>query len=63
MEAEYVTACEESKEAVWLRKFLKYLKVVPNVDEPMTLYCDNSGAVANSKEPRCHCCRTKKDND
>ena len=54
MEAEYVAACEASKEAVWLRKFLKYLEVVPNVDEPMTLYCDNSGAVANSKEPRSH---------
>ena len=38
MEAEYVAACEASKEAVRLRKFLKYLEVVPNVDEPMTLY-------------------------
>ena len=47
MEAEYVAAFEASKEAVWLRKFLKYLEVVPNVDEPMTLYCDNSGAVVN----------------
>ena len=54
METEYVAACEASKEAVWLRKFLKYLEVVPNVDEPMTLYCDNSEAVANSKEPRSH---------
>ena len=54
MEAEYVAACEASKEAVWLRKFLKYLEVVPSDNEPMTLYCDNSGAVANSKEPRSH---------
>ena len=49
-------ACEASKEAAWLRKFLKYLEFVPNVDEPMTLYCDNSGVVANSKEPRSHKC-------
>ena len=49
-----MAAYEASKEAVWLRKFLKYLEVVPNVDEPMTLYCDKSGAVANSKEPRSH---------
>ena len=28
------------------------MEVVPKVDEPMTLYCDNSGAVANSKEPQ-----------
>ena len=30
---------------------MTYLKVVPNTDKPLTLYCDNSGAVANSKEP------------
>ena len=30
------------------------LEVVPNLDKPITLYCDNSGAVANSKEPRSH---------
>ena len=54
IEAEYVVACEEAKEAVCLRKFLSDLEVVPNLDKPMTLYCDNSGVVANSKEPRSH---------
>ncbi|KAA0058244.1 gag/pol protein [Cucumis melo var. makuwa] len=54
MEAEYVAACEAAKEAVWLRKFLRDLEVVPNMYLPITLYCDNSGAVANSKEPRSH---------
>ena len=54
MEAEYVAACEAAKEAVWLRKFLHDLEVVPNMNLPITLYCDNSGAVANSKEPRSH---------
>ena len=54
MEAEYVAACEVAKEAVWLRKFLIDLEVVPDAAQPMTLYCDNSGAVANSKEPRSH---------
>ena len=54
MEAEYVAACEAAKEAVWLRKFLIDLEVVPDAAQPMTLYCDNSGAVANSKEPRSH---------
>ena len=24
------------------------------MDKPLTLFCDNSGAVANSKEPRSH---------
>ncbi|KAA0034955.1 gag/pol protein [Cucumis melo var. makuwa] len=54
MEAEYVAACEAAKEAVWLRKFLHDLEVVLNMNLPMTLYCDNSGAIANSKEPRSH---------
>ena len=26
------------------------MEVIPNVDKPITLYCDNSGAVANSIE-------------
>src|SRR5215813_9394474 len=54
MEAEYVATCEATKEAVWLRKFLGDLEVFPDMDKPLTLYCDNSGVVANSKEPRSH---------
>ena len=51
-EAEYVAASEASKEAAWLRKFLKELGVVPDAVRPIVLFCDNSRAVANSKEPR-----------
>ncbi|XP_075104163.1 secreted RxLR effector protein 161-like [Nicotiana tabacum] len=54
MEAEYVAASEAAKEAIWLRNFLKELNVVPSVQAPIVLYCDNSGAVAISKEPRSH---------
>ena len=54
MEAEYIAACEAAKEAVWLRKFYTDLEVVPDMVKPLVLYCDNSGAVANSKEPRSH---------
>ena len=54
MEAKYIAACEAAKEAVWLKKFIIDLEVVPNMDKPIVLYCDNSGAVANSKEPRSH---------
>ena len=54
MEAEYVAVCEAAKEAVWLRKFLNDLKTVPNMELPITVYCDNSGAVVNSKEPCGH---------
>ena len=54
MEAEYVATCQAAKESVWLRKFLTDLEVVPNMHLPVTLYCDNNGAVVNSKESRSH---------
>ena len=52
MEVEYVVASKATKEAVWLRNFLLDLGVVPSMQLPITIYCDNSVAVANSKEPR-----------
>lgn len=39
---------------MWLRNILKDLAVVPAIEMPLTMFCDNSGAVANSKEPRSH---------
>ena len=33
---------------MWNRNFLLDLDVVPNLPKAITLYCDNSGAVANS---------------
>ena len=50
-EDEYAAASEAAKEVVWLRKFLQNLKVVPAATVPLKLFCDNSGAVAQSKEP------------
>ncbi|TYJ98103.1 gag/pol protein [Cucumis melo var. makuwa] len=54
MEAEYVATCEAAKEAIWLKKFLTYLEIFPNMHLSITLYCDNSGIAANSREPRSH---------
>ena len=54
MEAEYVAASEAAKEAVWLRNFLMDLDVIPGLPKIITIYCDNSGTVANSKEPWAH---------
>jgi len=54
IEAEYIAASEAAKEAVWIRKFVSELGVVPSVSRPMDLYCDNSGAIAQVKEPRSH---------
>ena len=30
------------------------MEVVPNMDNPVTLYCDNSNVVANAREPHSH---------
>ena len=54
MEAEYAAPCEATKEAVWLKKFLYDLGVMRMEQVPITLFCDNSGAVAQSKDPRNH---------
>ena len=53
-EAEYIAALEAAKEGVWIRKFLIELGVFPNASSPLGLYCDNSGAIAQAKEPRNH---------
>ena len=48
---EYIAANEAIKEAIWLRKFLSDLEVVPTTQNPIMLFCDNNGAVALCKEP------------
>ena len=54
MEAEYVAAYEAPKVAVRLKKFLSDLGVMRMEQVPITLFCDNSRAVAQSKDPRNH---------
>ena len=53
-ESEYIAASDAAKEAVWIRKFITELGVVPSIADPVTLYYDNSGAIAQVKEPRSH---------
>ena len=53
-EAEYIAASETVKEAIWIRNFISKLGVVPSASSPMDLYCDNSGAIEQAKEPRAH---------
>ena len=53
-EAEYIAACEAAKEGVWIRHFLDDLGIFPVSVKPLDLYCDNSGAIAQAKEPRNH---------
>ncbi|KAK8667592.1 hypothetical protein V6N13_007740 [Hibiscus sabdariffa] len=47
-------ASEAAKEAVWIKKFITELGVVPSISDALELYCDNNGAIAQAKEPRSH---------
>nr|GEZ01453.1 hypothetical protein [Tanacetum cinerariifolium] len=49
-EAEYIDAFDASKEAVWVRKFISGLGVIPTIKEPISMYCDNTGAIAITNE-------------
>nr|GEV80722.1 reverse transcriptase domain-containing protein [Tanacetum cinerariifolium] len=49
-EAEYIAAFDASKEAVWVKKFIYGLGVVPTIKEPISMYCDNTGAIAIANE-------------
>ncbi|GJY48644.1 retrotransposon protein, putative, ty1-copia subclass [Tanacetum coccineum] len=48
-DAEYIVAFDASKEAVWIRKFIFGLGVVPIIKEPISMYCDNTGDFAIRK--------------
>ncbi|KAJ9544763.1 hypothetical protein OSB04_024470 [Centaurea solstitialis] len=52
--AEYIPASDAAKEAVWLRNFIADLRVVVSISRLVDIYCDNSGAMAQAKEPREH---------
>ena len=54
IEVEYIAASEAAKEVVWIKKFITRLGVVPSISNPMDLFCDNNGAIAQAKEPRSH---------
>ncbi|GJS82680.1 retrotransposon protein, putative, ty1-copia subclass [Tanacetum coccineum] len=51
IEAEYIAAAEAAMEAIWIRKFIYGLGVVPSIDKPMDMYCDNTGAITIADEP------------
>nr|GFC79027.1 hypothetical protein [Tanacetum cinerariifolium] len=49
-DAEYIVAFDASKEAVWIRKFIYGLGIVPTIEEPISMYCDNIEAIAIAKD-------------
>ena len=54
MEVQYVVVSEVAKEVIWFQKFLLGIGLMPLVVPPLVLFCDNSGAMAQSKEQSNH---------
>ncbi|GJZ99598.1 retrotransposon protein, putative, ty1-copia subclass, partial [Tanacetum coccineum] len=50
VEAEYIATYDASKEAVWVRKFIYGLGVVPIIKKPIRMYCDNTRAITIANE-------------
>ncbi|KAL0446377.1 UNVERIFIED_CONTAM: Retrovirus-related Pol polyprotein from transposon RE1 [Sesamum latifolium] len=45
---------EAAKEAVWMKNYIQELGVVPSITDPVVIFCDNNGAIAQAKKPRSH---------
>ena len=54
IEVECIATSEVAKEAVWIKKFITGLGVIPSISDPGNLYCDNNRAIAQAKEPIAH---------
>ncbi|GKC86259.1 hypothetical protein Tco_1141976 [Tanacetum coccineum] len=50
-EFEYIAASEAAMEAVWIRKFISGIGIVPTINEPIKMFCDNSAALLIANEP------------
>ncbi|KAL0458337.1 UNVERIFIED_CONTAM: Retrovirus-related Pol polyprotein from transposon TNT 1-94 [Sesamum latifolium] len=53
-EAEYIVVLEAAKEAVWMKNYIQELGVVPSIAEPVVIFCDNNGTIAQAKELKSH---------
>ena len=53
-EAEYIAALDAAKKAVWIKNLIFRLGVIPSITNPVDVYCDNNGVIAQAKELRLH---------
>ena len=50
-EAEYIAASDAAKEAVWIKKFISRLGVVPSITNRVDIYCDIMGLLLKPRSP------------
>ena len=53
-ESEYIAVNEAAKEAMWMRKFIGDLGIVPSINDPVEIFCDNESVVVLAQEPKSH---------
>jgi hypothetical protein len=53
-EAEYIAACETTKEGTWLRTLLDEINIP--CTSPTPILCDNNAAISLSEDPLLHPC-------
>ncbi|GJR33120.1 hypothetical protein Tco_1109352 [Tanacetum coccineum] len=46
-----IAASEAEMEAVWIRKFISRLGIVPTINKSIKVFCDNSAALLIANEP------------
>ncbi|GKA30047.1 retrotransposon protein, putative, ty1-copia subclass [Tanacetum coccineum] len=51
IEAKYVAASKAAMEAIWIRKFISGLGIVPIINEPIKMFSDNSAVLLIANEP------------
>ncbi|GKB21019.1 hypothetical protein Tco_0854942 [Tanacetum coccineum] len=44
-QAAYMATSEAAMEAIWIRKLVGDLGVMPSINEPIDIYCDNSASI------------------
>nr|GEW46132.1 hypothetical protein [Tanacetum cinerariifolium] len=49
-ESEYIAACKDSKEAIWVKNFIRGLGVIPTVQDLIKILCDNESASRRRHE-------------
>ncbi|GJT90354.1 hypothetical protein Tco_1079199 [Tanacetum coccineum] len=49
--AEYIAASEATMEAVWIKKFISGLSIIPTINKHIKMFCDNSAALLIANEP------------
>ncbi|GJT93008.1 hypothetical protein Tco_1081853 [Tanacetum coccineum] len=50
-EVEYIAASEAAIEVVWIRKFILGLGIVPTINKPIKMFCDNPAALLIANKP------------